>query len=141
MQNEHHETLNAADSKDSALQYVDFQLFEDDDLSADERREILSPVEAEVKRNMSDAMRQGMETAFRSGAFAGAEHAIDTLKDNLSYHEVPEDHRDKVAELTERRLDEKHNQLAEVFDDLRHDALKRATVIPEDIIANWGPVV
>jgi len=141
MSDQHHESLDAGDSKDSALQYVDVALFETESLSPDERREIIGPVETEVKRHLDVAMREGMKRTFRSGPMEGAGLAVDQLKKNVSFQEVPEDHREKVKELTEEFIEDKHPQLAELFEDLMYDTLSRAESIPEDTIANWGPVV
>lgn len=133
--------LSAADSKDSALQYVDVMLHEVDGLSKSEREDVIAPVEAQMRDEFDSVMRDGMSKAFRSDPDAGARYVIGRFKNHIDYGDVPEEHRGRVEELVEKCLDEKHRQIAEVFHDIREDALRRATVVPEDRLVDWGPVV
>lgn len=130
----------AYDSRDSALQYVAIDLLENG-FDADDQRELLEPVETEMRRWLDSALHDGMRRAFRSGADEGAEYAIEYLIDQMSFEDVPGEHRDAVEREVTERLREKKRQLAEVYEDLMEDVLRKAQVIPEDEIVNWGPVV
>lgn len=133
--------FSAASSKDSALQWVDITLYERDDLSKSKREDLIAPVEAQMREHFDEVMRDGMSKAFRANPDRGAEYVIGRFKSIIDYDDVPEEHHDRVEELVEQRLDEKHWQIADVFHDIREDALRRATVVPEDTLVNWGPVV
>ena len=130
----------AYDSRDSALQYVSIDLLESG-FGADEQRELLEPVESEMRRWLDSALHDGMRRAFRSGADEGAEFAIEFLIDQMSFDEVPAELRDGVEQDVTERLREKKAPLAEVYEDLMEDVLRKAQTIPEDEIVNWGPVV
>lgn len=130
----------ASDSRDSALQYVSFDLLESG-FDADAQRELLEPVEDEIRDHLPAALRDGMRKALCSDPERGATYAIGYLKSKLTFEDVPEEHRDDIETLVTSRLDEKHGQLAEVYHDLREDALAKAAAIPEDQMVNWGAVV
>lgn len=130
----------SSDSRDSALQYVSFDLLESG-FDADAQRELLEPVEDEIRDHLSTALRDGMRKALCADAERGATYAIGYLKSKLTFEDVPEEHRDDIETLVTSRLDEKHGQLAEIYHDLREDALAKAAAIPEDQMVNWGPVV
>lgn len=131
---------SASESHDSALQYVSIDLLEAD-VGPDDQREILEPVEAEMRTHWDRVLREGAERAITQGPSGGARWVTEELASRISYDDVPEAHRDEIEAAVEKRLEEKQPQLAEVFDDLIHDLKQRATVVPEDLLVNWGAVV
>jgi len=130
----------AYDSRDSAIQYVSIDLLENG-FGADEQRELLEPVEEEVRQWMDTALHDGMRRAFRSDPDEGSEFAIEYLIGQLSFEDVPEEYRDSIESHITERLREKKRPLAKTYEDLMEDVLRKAQAIPEDEIANWGPVV
>lgn len=131
---------SAASSNDSALQWVSIDLL-DDGHDADEQRELLLPIEEQIRDAASMAGHDGLRIAARKDPWDGAEEAIDVIKDSIDYSVLPESDADWIREHVERRVDEKYDQLAEMYDDLLHDARRRAEVRAASVMADWGPVV
>lgn len=130
----------ADESRDSALQYVAADILEAGG-DAEAQEELLQPVEEEIRAHYETAVRDGIDVAFRTDPETGAEKAINTLRDRLTFEDVPEPHRSEVREAVEQRLSEKQEQLAERYweamDDAKHEAVRDGK---RDLL-DWGAVV
>lgn len=131
---------SAEDSRDSALQYVCFDLY-DAGFDEPEQRKILQPVEAEMRRHWDSVMRQAIGKAFERSPGYAAEWVTDELAARMTYEDVPEGYHGEVQEAVEQRLEEKHYQLHELYEDIVYDVKRKALVIPEDTLVNWGTIV
>lgn len=131
---------SAAESRDSALQYVAADILEAGG-DTDAQEALLDPVEAEIREHWEVVGRNAISAAFVAGPQKGAETAIRELRDRLEYEDVPDEHVDEVRTAVEKRLDQKRHQLESVFDEILTDARRRAEEDTKQAVVEWGPVV
>lgn len=129
----------ASESRDSALQYVATDLA-DTDFSEDEQRELLAPVEEEIRTHWDDVMWRGFTKAVEHGPRYAAGWVPDELADQLSFGDVPEEHRDEIQDAVEERLAEKEDQLFGLYDNLMTEMKRRAAKVPEETLVSWEPI-
>lgn len=130
---------DAGDSRDSALQYLAADIL---DSGGDPalQESLIAPVEAEI-HELDYVFRDNFRTVFRDGAVAAAEAALDELAEELTYADVPEEHRASVREHVEEHLAAKVSQLAEAYETVSERALRQAERDAVELTAEWGTVV
>lgn len=134
------ETGSGAASRDSALQYVSFDICENGG-DPDDQEALLEPLEAEIREHWGTVTREAVTIAFAHSPRRAAQFVTEEFRDRLTYEGVPEGYRDEVRTAFEKRLDQKEAQLADAYDDFVTDARRRGKALPEDAVVNWGSVL
>lgn len=134
------EAGSAANSRDSALQYVAGDILESGG-DTDAQEALLDPVEEELREHWDTVAHEGVRAAFSHSPWKGAEKVVEDLKERLEYEEVPDEHLDEVRTAVEKRLDQKRDQLERTFDLIVSNAKRQAVSEAEEDVIDWVTVV